>query len=116
METHEVAAAKQAENSNMMKALGINPSTYKEGFAFDREGQAELAAAEREAKENKRREAELRRKIDEEGRAKMVQEIERVKREGVEKLKRAEEEMRLEKVRQEKAQEIGELTSFSSFC
>ena len=70
--THEVAAAKQAENASMMKALGINPLTYKEGFAFDREAQAELAEREKAEREQKKIEY-LQKKAEDEAKRAAIQ-------------------------------------------
>ncbi|CAG8472761.1 6928_t:CDS:2 [Ambispora leptoticha] len=36
-QTHQLSEAKAAENEKMMKALGIDSSTYSEGAAFDKE-------------------------------------------------------------------------------
>lgn len=53
-ETHEMAAIKQAENEKLAKAFGIDTATHKEGQAFDREAQAEIAAAEKAEREQQR--------------------------------------------------------------
>lgn len=65
-DTHELLAAKNAETSRLGKALGVS-SDYREGDAFDRELQAEKAAAEKaereERQQRRQQEYEERKKI-----------------------------------------------------
>lgn len=49
-ETHELAAIKAKENQKMATAFGIK-GDHKEGYAFDREAQAERVAKEKEDRE-----------------------------------------------------------------
>ena len=52
--THELAAAKEAENDKMMRALGIRREDYREGMAFDQDYQAEKAAQRKEDGEKRK--------------------------------------------------------------
>lgn len=87
-ETHDLLAAKKAETANLGRALGIS-SDYKEGDAFDRELQAERAAAEKEAREAQKaeRQAEL------EKRRKIQEEVEAIRREGQQRKQQRERDM-----------------------
>ena len=108
METHEIAAAKQQENAKMMNAFGINPLTYKEGFAFDQEGQAELAEREKAEREERKLAMEQQRKVEDQRRAEF--EVERRKQAAAtaEKLRVQREEAAAESARVEKERAIGQ--------
>ncbi|GAA6002240.1 U2-type spliceosomal complex subunit CWC21 [Rhodotorula paludigena] len=54
-ERHQLAAAKQAEDERMRRALGIR-ADYVEGLAFDREAQAQLKLQRQEERERAREE------------------------------------------------------------